>query len=200
MKRTSRGRVVQRIALGILLSMMPSWLIAASDYDSQFVRAELERARINPDDSTTLSVAQPIEIVFDALLTRLAEYSEDIAGISFDHGGAVNTGELGMGSLRITTMDDGTRLVQRIIAFDPPREFAYFTDMSLSSVRAPIDYSIGHYSFTEQQDGRVEALVSVAYRPSSRLTAFLVRLGFSRALSRDFRKAESYLSSLPPND
>jgi len=196
MKRTSRGSVVQRIALGILLSMMPSWLTAASEYDSQFVRAELERARINPDDSTTLSVAQPIEIVFDALLTRLAEYTEDIAGISFDHGGAENTGKLGVGSLRITTMDDGTRLVQRIIAFDPPREFAYFTDMSLSSVRAPIDYSIGHYSFTEQQDGRVEALVSVAYRPSSRLTAFLVRLGFSRALSRDFRKAEDYLNSL----
>ena len=187
---------MQRIAIVILLSMVPTWLTAASDYDSQFVRAELERARINPDDSTTLSVAQPIEIVFDALLTRLAEYSEDIAGISFDHGGAENTGELGVGSLRITTMDDGTRIVQRIIAFDPPREFAYFTDMSLSSVRAPIDYSIGHYSFTEQQDRRVEALVSVAYRPGSRLTAFLVRLGFSRALSRDFRKAEDYLNTL----
>lgn len=196
MKRTNKGIIVQRIALVALLSMAPSWLNAASDYDNQFVRAELERARINPDDSTTLDVAQPIEVVFDALLTRLAEYSEDIAGISFDHSGAENTGELGVGSLRITTMDDGTRLVQRIITFDPPREFAYFTDMSLSSVTAPIDYSIGHYSFTDRRDGRVGALVSVVYKPSSRLTAFLVRLGFSRALSRDFRKAENYLNSL----
>jgi len=93
-------------------------------------------------------------------------------------------------------MDDGRRLVQRIIIFEPPNRFAYFTDMSLSTVNVPIDYSIGHYAFTETSQGKTAATVAVAYKPSSRLTAFLVRLGFNRALSRDFEKAQAYLNSL----
>lgn len=184
----------------LLATSTPAWLFAASAYSDQFIGAELERARLNPDNTTTLEVAQPIDLVFDALLTRLAEYSEDIAGVSFDHDNALVAGELGIGSLRITHMDDGTRLVQKIIVFDPPRAFAYFTDMSLSSVSAPIDYSIGYYRFEEQAIDRISATVSVTYQPSSRLTAFLVRLGFGRALSRDFRRAEDYLNSLPWQD
>ena len=177
--------------------MGQSQLLAASEYADAFIDAELERAISDPDNSTALDVDQPIEIVFDALLTRLAEYSEDITEIGFDHSEARVPGEPGVGSLRTTSMTDGTRLVQRIILFDPPQRFAYFTDMSLSTVRVPIDYSIGYYSFSEQRDGRVGARVSVTYEPSSRLTAFLVRLGFSRALSRDFRRAEEFLNTLP---
>lgn len=184
------------ILLSMFACLCSSNIFAASDYDDQFVLNELERAKSNPDNSTMLEVAQPIELVFDALLTRLAEYSENIASISFDHSAALKTGALGVGSERITTMDDGKRLVQRILIFEPPKRFAYFTDMAKSTVGAPIDYSIGYYKFSEQQDGRVKAAVSVVYKPSSRLTAFLVRLGFNRAMSRDFQKAEEYLNSL----
>ena len=188
------------ILLNVLACLCSSNLATASDYDEKFVLNELERARSNPDNSTTLDVTQPIELVFDALLTRLAEYSENIASISFDHSAAERIGTLGVGSERITTMDDGKRLVQRIIIFEPPKTFAYFTDMAKSTVGVPIDYSIGYYEFRAQQYGRVNAQVSVVYKPSSRLTAFLVSLGFNRALSSDFQKAEKYLNSLAPED
>jgi hypothetical protein len=145
-------------------------------------------------------VAQPIDVVFDALLSRLAEYSESISDISFDNSNSQNSEAVGVGSQRITTMDDGKRLVQRIIIFEPPNTFAYFTDMAKSTVSVPIGYSIGYYQFSELQDETVKAEVSVAYKPSSRLTAFLVRLGFNRALSRDFKKAEEYLNSLARED
>ncbi|GJM11675.1 MAG: hypothetical protein DHS20C12_00780 [Pseudohongiella sp.] len=180
--------------------MILSNLVVASEYSEQLIDAELARARQDPDNSTTLNVFQPIELVFDALLARLAEYSEDIESIEFDNNGSDGALTLGVGSERITTMEDGKRLIQRIVVFDPPNTFAYFTDMAKSTVSAPIDYSIGYYSFSEQQDGSVEARVSMTYKPSSRLTSFLVRLGFSRALSSDFRKAEAYLNSLTAED
>lgn len=163
--------------------------------DDELIQRELLRASNDPDNSTTIVVQQPVALVFDALLRRLAEYSEEVARIDFDHGDAETPGTLGIGSLRITTMEDGGTLVQRIVLFEPPRRFAYYTDMSLSTVSVPIDYSVGFYSFVEGEDA-VTATVSVAYQPSSRLTAFLVRIGFNRALARDFARAEAYLNSL----
>ena len=179
--------------------LLPAQLLLASEYDQQFIDAELERTIVNPDNSTAIKVDQPIGLVFDALLSRLAEYTENITRIDFDHSSAADPATLSIGSERITTMDDGRKLVQRIIIFEPPNRFAYFTDMSLSTVNVPIDYSIGYYTFAEQSDGKTAATVAVAYKPSSRLTAFLVRLGFNRALSKDFGKAQAYLNSLDRN-
>ena len=179
--------------------LLPAQLLLASEYDQQFIDAELERTIVNPDNSTAIEVDQPIGLVFDALLSRLAEYTENITRIDFDHSSAADPTALSIGSERITTMDDGRKLVQRIIIFEPPNRFAYFTDMALSTVNVPIDYSIGYYTFAEQSDGKTAATVAVAYKPSSRLTAFLVRLGFNRALSRDFEKAQAYLNSLGRN-
>ena len=184
----------------ILISLSPSQLAAAEKFDGQFIAAEVARAIASPDNTVEIIVAQPIGVVFDALLSRLAEYSESISDISFDNSNSQNSEAVGVGSQRITTMDDGTRLVQRIIIFEPPNTFAYFTDMAKSTVSVPIGYSIGYYQFSELQDKTVKAEVSVAYKPSSRLTAFLVRLGFNRALSRDFQKAEEYLNSLARED
>jgi hypothetical protein len=179
--------------------LLPAQLLLASEYDQQFIDAELKRTIVNPDNSTAIKVDQPIGLVFDALLSRLAEYTENITRIDFDHSSAADPATLSIGSERITTMDDGRKLVQRIIIFEPPNRFAYFTDMSLSTVNVPIDYSIGYYTFAEQSDGKTAATVAVAYKPSSRLTAFLVRLGFNRALSKDFEKAQAYLNSLGRN-
>jgi len=182
-----------------LFFLLPAQLLLASEYDQQFIDAELERTIVNPDNSTAIEVDQPIGIVFDALLSRLAEYTQNITRIDFDHSSAADPTALSIGSERITTMDDGRKLVQRIIIFEPPNRFAYFTDMALSTVNVPIDYSIGYYTFAEQSDGKTAATVAVAYKPSSRLTALLVRLGFNRALSRDFEKAQAYLNSLGRN-
>ena len=171
-------------------------LLAASEFENSLLEQELSRARSDPDNRTTIRVEQPIALVFDALLMRLAEYTDDIASVEFDNRSAEIPGTPGVGSQRITTMVDGDILVQRIVVFEPPLRFAYFTDMSVSTVRVPIEYSIGYYTFTEQAPGIVEATVSVAYKPSSRLTAFLVRMGFNRALVKDFEKAETYLNGL----
>lgn len=184
-----------------LLFLVPCMLCAgqqayASEYTEQFIRQEVARAIDSPDNSTSIEVSQGMEVVFDALLARLALYSEDIKSIEFDHSGSVDETTLSIGSKRITTMNNGRRLIQRIVIFEPPNRFAYFTDMSLSTVSVPIDYSIGYYTFSEQPGGGTVANVSVVYEPSSRFTAFLVRLGFNRALSRDFKKAEEYLNSL----
>jgi len=168
----------------------------ADEYIEQYIRQEVERAIDAPDNSTSIEVSQGIEVVFDALLSRLALYSDDIDSIQFDHSGSPDQATLGIGSERITTMENGRTLIQRIIIFEPPNRFAYFTDMALSTVSVPIDYSVGYYTFSEQPSGGTVANVSVAYKPSSRLTAFLVRLGFNRALSRDFKRAEEYLNSL----
>lgn len=179
--------------LSCLILLQSAW---AAEYEPEFIRAEILRAEEAPDSSTAIQIDLPIESVFDALLTRLAEYTEDVSSIRFDHFGSSTPGELGVGSERITTMTNGDTLVQRIMVYQPPEEFAYFTDMTLSTVDVPIEYSVGHYRFRELADGRIEARVSVVFEPSSRLTAFLVRIGFSRALSRDFENAESYLNSL----
>ncbi len=170
--------------------------LTANETENGLIEQELARARSDPDNRTAIRVEQPIALVFDALLTRLAEYTEDVASVEFDHSSSEPIGVLGVGSQRITTMTDGKILVQRIILFEAPRRYAYFTDMSLSTVSVPIEYSIGYYNFSEQAEGIVEATVSVAYEPSSRLTAFLVRMGFNRALVRDFEKAQAYLNGL----
>ena len=68
--------------------------------------------------------------------------------------------------------------------------------MSESTISAPIDYSIGLYKFSEQANGRTTVEVSAAYKPSSRLTAFLVRFAFNRAFKQDFGRAEKYLNSI----
>ena len=182
-------------AIIILLCMNASHLSAARAEDDDLIERELARAINEPDNRVSIVVEQPIDLVFDALLRRLPEYSDDIARVHFDHGDATVPGTLGVGSLRITTMESGETLAQRIVLFDPPRVFAYFTDMNRSTVNVPIDYSVGHYTFSESAD-EVTATVSVAYRPSSRLTAFLVRLGFNRAMSNDFERAEAFLNSI----
>ena len=199
---SSRRALIFRLKLFfcIVINLSSGQLVAANEFDSQFIATEVARAIASPDNNIEIIVAQPIGLVFDALLTRLDEYTENISDITFDNTNSQNSKKIGVGSERITTMNDGKRLVQRIIIFESPNTFVYFTDMAKSTVSVPIDYSIGHYQFSEQQDGRVNAAVSVAYKPSSRLTAFLVRLGFNRALARDFQKAEEYLNALARED
>lgn len=185
-----------RLRIVMFLCLIVVQAASAAEYSSDFIRSEVLRAEENPDSGTSIRVDMAIELVFDALLSRLDEYTEDVASVSFEHDSSSMPGALGVGSERITTMTDGNILVQRIVTYRPPEEFAYFTDMALSTVSVPIDYSVGHYRFIELDDDIVEARVSVAYKPSSRLTALLVRIGFNRALTRDFRNAEAYLNSL----
>lgn len=168
---------------------------ATENFSEQFIAAQLERAKVDPDHRVSIEVNQPVAVVFDVLLNRLADYSDDVASISFITGNEAAAGSPGVGSERITTLSNGEQLVQRLLLFDTPYRFAYFTDMNKSTVSVPMQYSIGHYALEDLGNGRTRAEISVAYAPSSRLFSLFVRAGFSRALQRDFANAEKFLNS-----
>jgi len=168
---------------------------AAENFSAQFIAAQLERAHLEPDHRVTIEVNQPLEVVFDVLLKRLADYSDDVVSISFVDADKTTQSNPGVGSERITTLANGDKLVQRLLLFEAPYRFAYFTDMNKSTASVPIQYSIGHYVFEDLGNGKTRAQISVAYAPSSRLLSLFVRAGFSRALQRDFANAEKFLNS-----
>jgi hypothetical protein len=170
--------------------------LPANEFSDSFIREQFEKAKSEPNNRVLLDIDQPIEVVFQALLAELPNYSDDVVSTLFDNSNSLSRNELDVGSRRISTMENEDILVQKIILFDPPNSFAYFTQMSESTVNAPIDYSIGHYQLTEQANGRTTVQVSAVFRPSSRLTAFLVRFAFNRAFEQDFKNSEEYLNSI----
>ncbi len=180
---------------GSVLLTCPAPACGAADFSAQFIATQLERAQVDPDHLVSIEVNQPVEVVFDVLLKRLPDYSDDVASIRFVDGNAVMQANPGVGSERISTLANGDELIQRLLLFEPPYRFAYFTDMNKSTASVPIQYSIGHYALEDLGNGRTRARISVAYAPSSRLLALMVRAGFSRALERDFANAEKFLNS-----
>tara|TARA_B110000495_G_C23031830_1_gene614788 strand:- start:314 stop:898 length:585 start_codon:yes stop_codon:yes gene_type:complete len=169
---------------------------SANEFSDSFIREQFEKAKSDPNNRVLLDIDQSIEMVFQALLAELPDYSDDIISTLFDNSNSLRRDELDIGSRRISTMENEDILIQKIILFDPPNSFAYFTEMSESTVNAPIDYSIGLYQLTEQANGRTAVKVSAVFRPSSRLTAFLVRFAFNRAFEQDFKNTEEYLNSI----
>ena len=169
---------------------------AAIEFDDSFIEEQLELLKNEPSNRVVLDIDLPIEEVFSALLSGLPNYSDDVIELRFDNSQSLKKDSIGVGSRRFSTMDNEGILVQKIVAYDPPNTFSYFTEMSRSTVSIPIDFSLGHYELSVQADGRTRAEVSALYKASSRLTGFLVRLLFNRAFEQDFKKAEAYLNSL----
>lgn len=169
------------------------------EFSDSFMAELLQHAKNIPNNRIVFEVSQPIDSVFRALLSELPNYSDEVLRLTFDNSKSLTPGEVNLGSRRISVMRNEDKLVQKIIEFDPPNSFAYFTEMSQSTVNAPLDYSVGYYRFSEQAEGRTTIEVSAVYQASSRLTGFLVRLGFRRAFNKDFEKAEEYLNSVEPD-
>lgn len=184
------------ISVFVACVVLSSHAQPASEFNDSFIREQFEKAKSDPNNRVLLDIDQPIEVVFQALLAELPNYSDDVVSTLFDNSNSLSKDEIDIGSRRISTMENEDVLVQKIILFDPPNSFAYFTQMSESTVNAPIDYSIGHYQLTEQTNGRTAVEVSAVFRPSSRLTAFLVRFAFNRAFEQDFKNTEEYLNSI----
>jgi hypothetical protein len=170
-------------------------VLAQQAFDADFAAMEMQRAINEPDTQVSLTVNSSMQRVFDALLKQVDKYSEDAISVTFDHSFSENSNSLGVGSIRRTEMENGDLLFQRIIHFDAPSSFAYFTDMTLSTVNVPLDYTVGYYSLKQSSSSAVQATVSVAYQPSSRLTGFVVSRLFNRAVRQDFAKAEQYLNA-----
>ena len=113
----------------------------------------------------------------------------DATGVEFEHSNSDTRGQLGSGSERITTLVNSEKLVQRFLQFDPPHNYAYFTDMEKSTLEAPLDYSIARYELSSITNEVTNLKISVVYRSSSRLLGFFVRRAFVSALEKDFEKA-----------
>ena len=169
--------------------------MAQQPFNAAFAAAEIQRALSDPDTRVSLNVIASQQQVFDALLKQVDKYSEDAVQVTFDNTASENPNALGVGSVRRTEMKNGDLLFQRIILFNEPSSFAYFTDMNLSTVNVPLSYTVGHYAVEQLNSSTVEATVSVAYQPSSRLSGFVVRRLFNRAVRQDFAKAEQFLNA-----
>lgn len=194
-----RKPCVSSLYLSVVLPLVTTALNASeADYSEQLIQAELQRAKTAPDHVVTIDVQQPVSVVFEAMLRQLANYNEDVAGVAFNHDKSRTPGSLNAGSVRRVEMTNGQYLVQHMLVTDSPTTFAYFTDMAQSTATVPIDYSIGLYEFSALNANTTRATISVAYKPGSRLTAWFVRVGFKRALEREFDNAARYLNSTMP--
>jgi hypothetical protein len=177
------------------LAVMPASPAGSQTIPDGLIIQELERAQTEPDSATEVVIDAPIDYVFTFLTTRLHDYVADATAVEFDHSGSPRSDQLGKGSIRTATMQNGELLVQRFLLMDPPREFAYHTDMQRSTLEAPLQYSVGRYRLTELNERQTRLHVAVTYRPTSRLFGFIVRRAFSSALRRDFERAAGIISS-----
>jgi len=177
------------------LAVMPASLAGSQTIPDSLIIQELERAQTEPDSATEVVIDAPIDYVFTFLTTRLHDYVADATAVEFDHSGSPRSEQLGKGSIRTATMQNGELLVQRFLLMDPPREFAYHTDMQRSTLEAPLQYSVGRYRLTELNERQTRLNVAVTYRATSRLFGFIVRRAFSSALRRDFERAAGIISS-----
>jgi hypothetical protein len=177
------------------LAVMPASPAGSQTIPDGLIIQELERAQTEPDSATEVVIDAPIDYVFTFLTTRLSNYVADATAVEFDHSGSPRSDQLGKGSIRTATMQNGELLVQRFLLMDPPREFAYHTDMQRSTLEAPLQYSVGRYRLTELNERQTRLNVAVTYRATSRLFGFIVRRAFSSALRRDFERAAGIISS-----
>ena len=177
------------------LAVMPASRAGSQTIPDSLIIQELERAQTEPDSATEVMIDAPIDYVFTFLTTRLHDYVADATAVEFDHSGSPRSEQLGKGSIRTATMQNGELLVQRFLLMDPPREFAYHTDMQRSTLEAPLQYSVGSYRLTELNERQTRLNVAVTYRATSRLFGFIVRRAFSSALRRDFERAAGIISS-----
>ena len=191
---TMRDIIRIRFFLAIL-AFMPASPAGSQTIPDGLITQELERAQTEPDSTTEVVINAPADYVFTFLTTRLQDYVADANALEFDHSGSSRSDQLSEGSVRTATMQNGELLVQRFLLMDPPREFAYHTDMQRSTLEAPLQYSVGRYRLTELNERQTRLNVAVTYRATSRLFGFIVRRAFSSALRRDFERAAGIISS-----
>ncbi len=193
-KHFNKDSLVTSIILWIDLLFIGIPLFAQEPIDEAFIESELQRAATAPDSQISITVDVPIDQAFNTLLTRVHDFSETATALEFNHINSITPGKLNIGSERITSMEDGTKLSQKIIAFNPPLFFVYFTDMDKSTVDVALSHTIGYYTLQKNENDSTTADISVAYKPSSRFTGFIVRRLFNRAFQKDFKNAEALLN------
>jgi hypothetical protein len=166
---------------------------AQASYGDEFIQTELERVVSDPENSVTISVDAPVNYVYRFLMERLDLYAKDAETVTFNASGEDSI-QASVGTERTTTMKKGGTLVQRFLIVEPPMTYAYFTDISKSTLSIPLKYSVAKYEFAEVGVKKTTVKISVVYEPSSRLTGFIVRRLFNSAFERDFNNAAKIMS------
>lgn len=179
--------------------MCAGWLaasspaLAAERVDDSVIAQALARTLSDPDSVATVTIAAPADFVFRFLTQRPQDYTEDAVAVSFDHTKADPAGELAPGSERVITLADGKTLVQRFLWMESPSGYAYQTDMTRSTVAAPLQYAVTRYALTADGEATTQLRVSLVYEPTTRLLAFFVKRAFAAALQRDFARAATVI-------
>jgi len=166
---------------------------AQSSYSDEFIQTELKRVVSDPENFVTISVDAPVNYVYRFLMERLDIYTKDAETVTFNTRDEGNI-QASVGTERTTTMKKGGTLVQRFLIVEPPTTYAYFTDISKSTLSVPLKYSLAKYEFVEVGVKKTTVKISVVYEPSSRLTGFIVRRLFNSAFKRDFNNAAKIMS------
>ena len=167
---------------------------AQASYGDEFIQTELERVVSDPENCVTISVDAPVNYVYRFLMERLDLYAKDAETVTFNASGEDSI-QASVGTERTTTMKKGGTLVQRFLIVEPPTTYAYFTDISKSTLSVPLKYSLTKYEFAEVGVTKTTVKISVVYEPSSRLTGFIVRRLFNSAFERDFNNAAKIMSN-----
>ncbi|HAG72462.1 MAG TPA: hypothetical protein DCL66_09710 [Gammaproteobacteria bacterium] len=166
---------------------------AQSSYSDEFIQTELKRVVSDPENFVTISVDAPVNYVYRFLMERLDIYTKDAETVTFNTRDEGNI-QASVGTERTTTMKKGGTLVQRFLIVEPPTTYAYFTDISKSTLSVPLKYSLAKYEFVEVGVKKTTVKISVVYEPSSRLTGFIVRRLFNSAFKRDFNNAAKIMN------
>lgn len=98
-------------------------------------------------------LALPTEEVFDLVSARLPEWFSAIHGVRWDHDkSSRGAGRLGACSERVCDFS-GKTLVERIVAVEPGRSYAYSVDMTRSQMKMPLRDHLGSFELTPRADG-----------------------------------------------
>ena len=177
----------------LVLFLQPS--SHALEINSDFINEELLRVQTDPDHTIEIAIQAPIEFVFEFLSKKLDKYVANAVAVEFDHSNSENPAEIGVGSIRKTTMENSEILVQRFLQFEPSSYYAYFTDMNMSTLDAPLDYSLARYELSSSSIDDTILRVSVVYKSTTRLLVFFVRRAFNSTLKKDFENAARIIAS-----
>jgi len=71
------------VVLCAAIVIAPVALSAEENFSAEFIADALQRAKTAPDHRVTIELNAPIDVVFDTLLLRLAEYSDDVKSVVF---------------------------------------------------------------------------------------------------------------------
>lgn len=98
-------------------------------------------------------LALPAEEVFDLVSARLPEWFSAIHSVRWNHDkSARGAGRLGACSERVCDFG-GKSLVERIVAVEPGRSYAYSVDMTRSQMKMPLRDHLGSFELTPRADG-----------------------------------------------